>query len=151
MRAHSGRARWKVLSAAKSPNKGRVQEQFLQPSSLLIRTSKHFSPDLKSLHELNPSALFLPPTQKADPGKSKLAHRISPPHPSVSILLSGFFVSLSLCFYRVFRHCISPYMGRCLFLSLYSHILLNPFLLLKRHNAWLSEPIIQAEFRKITR
>lgn len=122
MRAHSGRARWKVLSAAKSPNKGRVQGEFLQPSSLLIRTSKHFSPDLKSLHELNPSALFLPPTQKADPGKSKLAHRISPPHPSrVNLALRVFCVVQSL-FLSCFSSLYIPLYGSLSFsLSLQPH------------------------------
>lgn len=87
------------------------------PPSLLRRTSKHFFPDLKSLHELNPSALFLPPTQKADPGKVKLERRISPAHPSRVNLALRIFVSLSLCFYHVFIHCISSYMGRSLFLA----------------------------------
>lgn len=114
MRAHCGRGRWKVLSAAKSPNKGRVQEEFLQPPSLLRRTSKHFFPDLKSSHKLNPSALFSP-TQKADPGKAELAHRIAPPHPSRVNLALRIFVSVFIKFFFT----VYPPIWVALFLSLF--------------------------------
>lgn len=61
-----------------------------------------FSPDLKSLHENQPISTFFPPTQKADPGKAKLACRISPPHPPCVNLTLRIFVSLQSLFLSCF-------------------------------------------------
>lgn len=143
MRAHCGRGRWKVLSAAKSPNKGRVQEEFLQPPSLLRRTSKHFFPDLKSSHKLNPSALFPPRKKQIQVKRSSHAGLLLHILP-VSILLSGFLSLFSSSFSSLYIHLYGS-------LSFSLSLELHPSKSLPAPEAWLSESIIQAEFRKITR
>lgn len=116
MRACSRRGRWKVLSAAKSPNKGRVQEEFLQPPSLVRRTSKQFFPHLKSFHELNPSAFFSFPHAKGGSRYSRARTQdffsASSPCQSCS---QDFCVSHFVFFLMFFLHCISTYMACCLY------------------------------------